>query len=379
MIERNPDQAWAAWAMGLIAADFRRSSDTHMIPLHLPSCPGINLYLKDESSHPTGSLKHRLARALFLYALANGYLGQGKQVVEASSGSTAISEAYFALLLGLPFVAVMPASTSAEKIALIEAFGARCHLVEDPKTVYATAARIAEESGGHYMDQFTFAERATDWRGNNNIAETIFTQLSLEPHPIPRWIVAGAGTGGTATTLGRFIRYRGHATRLCVVDPEHSITFDFFRSGDRSRTLDRGSQIEGIGRPRVEPSFIPTVVDRMVKVPDAASCAAMFMLQKLIGRQTGPSTGTNLIGAIELIAEMRRNGEEGSVVTLICDSGERYQQTYYSDVWLARQGVDLQPWRRRLTEFRNTGVWNGGLSVATYLDRRAGAAAHIAR
>jgi cysteine synthase A len=80
--------------MGMIAADFRRSSDTHMLPIHLPACPGIKLYLKDESSHITGSLKHRLARALYLYALANGYLSQDKLVVERR-GSTAISGGLF--------------------------------------------------------------------------------------------------------------------------------------------------------------------------------------------------------------------------------------------------------------------------------------------
>ena len=75
------------------------------------------------------------------------------------------------------------------------------------------------ETGGHYLDQFTNAERATDWRGNNNIAESIFEQMGQEPHPIPDWIVVGAGTGGTSATIGRYIRYRRHATRLCVVDP----------------------------------------------------------------------------------------------------------------------------------------------------------------
>ena len=103
------------------------------------------------------------------------------------------------------------------------------------------------DAGGHNMDQFTNAERATDWRGNNNIAETIFEQMSREAHPIPRWIVVGAGTGGTASTIGRFIRYRGYDTRLCVVDPEHSVTFDYFRTGDTSLRLGRGSGVEGIG------------------------------------------------------------------------------------------------------------------------------------
>src|SRR3954469_17821007 len=142
MAGTDRDQAWIAWAMGMIAADFRRSADTHLLPVFLPACPGIRLYLKDESSHITGSLKHRLARALYLYALANGWLREGTLVVEASSGSTAISEAYFARMLGLPFVAVVPATTSKEKIALIESHGARCYIVEDPKTVYAVAASI---------------------------------------------------------------------------------------------------------------------------------------------------------------------------------------------------------------------------------------------
>jgi cysteine synthase A len=357
VMARAADRAWIAWATQRIKADFCRSSDTHLLPVRLPAFPSIQLYLKDESTHVTGSLKHRLARSLFLYALTNGRLKEGSLVVEASSGSTAISEAYFARLLRLPFVAVMPASTSKEKLALIEAEGGRCHLVDDSSTVYDVAAQLAEEAAGCYMDQFTYAERATDWRGNNNIAETIFAQMRDETHPIPTWIVVGAGTGGTASTVGRFIRYQGHDTRLCVVDPEHSVTFDYFRTGDRSLTLGRGSGVEGIGRPRVEPSFIPSVVDQMIKVPDAASYAAMMFLYKLTSKRAGPSSGTNLWGAFELIADMAAAGEEGSVVTLMCDSGERYLQSYYNDVWLAQRKVDLRPYRRQLQTFFEHGEW----------------------
>ena len=96
--------------------------------------------------------------------------------------------------------------------------------------MYAEAERLAEETGGHYLDQFTNAERATDWRGNNNIAESIYEQMREEEHPIPEWIVVGAGTGGTSATIGRFIRYR-RATRLCVVDPENSAFFPAYAQG----------------------------------------------------------------------------------------------------------------------------------------------------
>src|SRR3712207_9585104 len=101
-------RTWVSTAIQIIEADFNRSSDTHLLRVPLPAVPGVELYLKDESTHPTGSLKHRLARSLFLYGLCNGEITEGSTVVEASSGSTAVSEAYFARMLGLPFVAVMP-------------------------------------------------------------------------------------------------------------------------------------------------------------------------------------------------------------------------------------------------------------------------------
>ena len=234
----------------------------------------------------------------------------------------------------------MPSSTSAAKIALIESQGGRCHFVAESSQVYAEAERLAEETGGHYLDQFTNAERATDWRGNNNIAESIFEQMREEAHPIPEWIVVGAGTGGTSATIGRFIRYRRYATRLCVVDPENSAFFPSYAQGRRDVVTGMSSRIEGIGRPRVEPSFLPDVVDRMVAVPDAASIAAAQHVSAVLGRRVGPSTGTNLWGAFGLLAEMIADGRSGSVVTLLADSGDRYADTYFCDEWLTSQGLD---------------------------------------
>jgi len=346
---------WTRDAIALVEADANRSADTHLLPFPLPATWGIDLYLKDESSHPTGSLKHRLARSLFLYALCNGWIGPHTTVVEASSGSTAVSEAYFARMLGLPFIAVMPAHTSPEKISLIEFQGGKCHLVDDPTTVVAAARQLAADLGGHFMDQFTHAERATDWRGNNNIAESIYSQLALERYPVPAWIVVGAGTGGTSATIGRYARYRRFPTKLAVVDPEGSAFWQAYLAGDWTTVTGRGSRIEGIGRPRVEPSFMPAVVDRMIHVPDAASLAAMRAGSEILGRRVGGSTGTNLWGAFGLIAGMLAEGRKGSVVTLICDGGERYADTYYSDDWVAGQGLHLAPCLATLSAFFATG------------------------
>jgi cysteine synthase A len=358
---RGTDRRWVDNAVRLIEADARRSADTHLLRYPLPTAwsatVDVQLYLKDETTHITGSLKHRLARSLFLYGLCNGWIGERTTVIEASSGSTAVSEAYFAALLGLPFIAVMPSSTSATKIELIESQGGRCHFVGESSQVYAEAERLAQQTGGHYLDQFTNAERATDWRGNNNIAESIFAQMHDEAHPVPEWIVVGAGTGGTSATIGRFIRYRRYATKLCVVDPENSAFFPSYVQGDREVLTGASSRIEGIGRPRVEPSFLPGVVDSMVSVPDAASVAAARHVSRVLGRRVGPSTGTNIWGSFGLLAQMVDAGRSGSVVTLLADSGDRYQDTYFDDAWVSRRGLDSPAAAAALIEFERSGAW----------------------
>jgi cysteine synthase A len=256
-------------------------------------------------------------------------------------------------MLGLPFIAVVPRSTSPEKIATIEFYGGKVAFVEDGTKIYEESMRLAQEVNGHFMDQFTYAERVTDWRGNNNIAESIFEQMSTEEHPIPTWIVCSAGTGGTSATLGRYIRYRRFDTRLCVCDPEHSVFYDYYRTRDPKLVSCRPSNIEGIGRPQVVASFVPGVIDRMVRVSDAASIAATRFLYKTFGRRYGGSTGTNLYGALQIASQMK----DGSIVSLLCDSGDRYLHTYYDDGWVEKMGFDIQPYLHQLDRFFQTGEW----------------------
>ncbi|MGB7406814.1 MAG: PLP-dependent cysteine synthase family protein [Pacificimonas sp.] len=337
---------WLRWAVGQIEADHARSADTHLIKFTIPGIDDLDIYLKDESTHPSGSLKHRLARSLFLYALCNGWVREGTPIIEASSGSTAISEAYFARLLDLKFIAVVPKETAAAKLAEVRRLGGTCHEA-DSANLYGEAESLACEMNGHYMDQFTYAERATDWRGNNNIAESIFAQMAHERFPVPSWIVVGAGTGGTSATIGRYVRYRPEGeerSRIAVVDPEGSVFAEAWRTGRRDLTSPSRSRIEGIGRPRVEPSFLPSVIDEMISVPDVASFAAARLLSEKLGRRVGPSTGTNLVGSLACGRQMRVEGEPGSIVSLICDGGERYLDTAYSDGWIEANFPDIVRW-----------------------------------
>ena len=353
----SAQRRWVTDAIHTLETEMKRSTETPLRVFPLPEEWEIDLYFKDESMHPTGSLKHRLAHSLMLFGLVNGDIDENTTLVEASSGSTAVSEAYFAQLLGLSFVAVVPTSTSPSKLALIEQHGGRCEFVNDATALYAEAERLGARPGWYYLDQFSRASSATDWRAHGNVAYAIFDQLRGRRHPEPAWIVVGAGTGGTSATIGRFCRYHRAQTRVAVVDPEGSAFFSAWQENRRDVTA-RGSRIEGIGRPRVEPSFIPTVIDEMIQVPDAASLSAMNLFEHVMGDSVGPSTGTNLYGALCLVARMQVAGETGSVVTLICDSGTRYLETYQSDAWVAQQGLSLAPHDRALKQFLDTGVWS---------------------
>ncbi|STX28806.1 cystathionine beta-synthase [Legionella beliardensis] len=348
---------WRKKAIKEILAEINRSAETHLLEIRLPKLSSINLYIKDETSHKTGSLKHRLARSLYLYGLCNGWIDKDTTIIEASSGNTAVSEAYFASLLGLKFIAVMPKTISQTKIKRIQLYGGDCVFIDNAKIDRSVAEQLAQEINGHFMDQFTFAERAVDWRGNNNIAESIFRQMAQERYPIPCWIVCGAGTGGTAATLGRYIQYALHPTKLCVVDPEDSVLYDYYQTRDSSVTMPSCSRIEGIGRSYIPASFFPNVISHMMKIPDAGSIAALHFLEKLTGLRFGASTGTTLYGSFKLIANLLQENKPGSLVAIAGDSGHLYNETYYNQDWLKEKNINIDPYLEQIWNFYDTGEW----------------------
>jgi cysteine synthase A len=355
------NREWTNNAIRTIEADSTRSADTNLIKVHLKAFPGIDLYFKDESTHPTGSFKHRLARSLFMNALCHGWIQKGTTIIEASHGSTAVAEAYFAQLLGLPFISVLPSNISQNKIDHIKFYGGKCHLVEDYSQIREVAQQLVETHDALFMDQHVYAARAVGWRGRQNIAESIYHQMRSERFPDPKWIVVGAGTGGTSALIGRYNRFHLKKTRLCAVDPENSVYFKYYQTGDINLVSHIGSKVEGIGALKVEPSFIPGAIDRMMNIPDAATYASLQYLEELLGRKCGGSTGTNFYGVIQLIREMAEKREEGSIVTLIADSGESYLDTYYNPDWLNANNYPVAKYLDQISQFCTHGNWRNSL------------------
>lgn len=164
---------WINQAVRKIETDYQRSADTHWVRLNIPAFQNIDIYLKGESTHPAGSLKHWLEWSLFLYALCNGWIREDTTIVEAPSGNTAVLEVFFAQMAGVPFIAMLPLSTARSKIIQLECYGGQCHFVDKASQVRSESVLLADKVGGYFMVQFTYAERVIDWRGNNNIAESI--------------------------------------------------------------------------------------------------------------------------------------------------------------------------------------------------------------
>ena len=200
--------------------------------------------------HPTGSLKHRLARSLFLYGLCNGWIVEGTTIVEASSGSTAVSEAYFARFLGLPFIAVMPASTSPEKIALIESQGGvvppgrRPDDGRTPRRGGWRASATATSSTSSPSPSAPPTGAATTTSPSRSSARW---RSSATPSPRGSW--SARGRAGRARRSAATPASAGIPTQMCVVDPEDSIFYAAW-AGEPAAFTGRPSRIEGIGRQR---------------------------------------------------------------------------------------------------------------------------------
>ncbi|MEU8710252.1 pyridoxal-phosphate dependent enzyme [Streptomyces sp. NPDC048565] len=351
------DRAWAGRAIELLLADRADEPPTPLRAFPLAGMPDAALYLKDESRRPTGSLKHGPARDLLLDALRAREIGPGTSLFEATSGNMAVAQAHFARLLELPYTAVVPGKTGAAKRQRIEAQGGRCHPFDPPLAVYGKARSLAEESGGHCLDHLERVGGAVDWSGPASLGAQILGDLEKAGEPEPAWIVVGVGSGATSAAVGRYLRRRGVGTRLAVVDPENSAYFAGWAADFPGYTTGMPSRIEGIGRPRVEPAFDPSVVDLVIPVPDAASVAAMRHLHAITGLMAGPSSGSCLWGAFQVLDSMRREGTRGPVVMVVGDGGETYRDSYYDDAWTEAKGWQLHGPLSDMERFTTTGVW----------------------
>ena len=289
------------------------------------------LYLKLEHHNPGGSIKDRIARSMIEDAERQGKIKPGSLIVEATAGNTGLGLALVAVLKGYRLLIVVPDKMSQEKIFHLRAMGAEIVMARSdvtkghPEYYQERAAEIARRTpGAYYIDQF--ANPANPRAHEETTGPEIWQQMDQDVDAV----VAGVGTGGTITGLARFFERVSPETEMVLADPEGSVLANYVKTHKISK--DVGSWlVEGIGE-----DFLPAVCDlsrvkKAYSIPDAEAFGVLRTLLKTEGIMAGTSSGTLIAAALRYCREQTTPKR---VVTLVCDSGNKYLSKVYNDYWM---------------------------------------------
>lgn len=294
---------------------------------------------KLETANPGGSVKDRAAVAMIDAAEADGLLRPGDVIVEPTSGNTGVGLAVVAAQRGYRCVFVCTDKVAPEKVELLRAYGAEVIVCpakvdpEDPRSYYSTAARLRDE-----MPRAFSPDQYSNQHNPRAHYETTGPEIWSQTAGRVTHFVAGAGTGGTVSGVGRWLKEQNPAVEIVVADPPESV----YAGGDGSPYL-----VEGIGEDFWPTTYHTEIVDRVIPVTDADSFAMARHVTRTEGLLIGGSGGTAVTGALRVAAELDAAGRaaESLVVTVIPDSGRGYLSRVFDDDWLAAQGlpVDIGP------------------------------------
>jgi cystathionine beta-synthase len=289
-----------------------------------------NVYVKLESLNPGGSVKDRVGLAMIAEAERRGWLRPGGTIIEATAGNTGVGLAMVAAVRGYRCIFVLPDKMSNEKIALLKAYGADVVITptslapDSPDSYNGVADRLAREIPGAWRpNQFTnLSNPEVHYRATGHeIWEQTEGKITT--------FVAGVGTGGTVTGVGKYLKEQNPEVRIIAADPEGSVL-----SGDTPRPW----KVEGIGEDFVPKTFNSQVVDEWIRVSDSESFHTARALARREGILAGGSSGTNVAAALRYA---RRLVGDELVVALVPDTGRNYLSKFFDDAWLKTNNLEL--------------------------------------
>ena len=287
----------------------------------------VPVLVKCEHLNPGGSVKDRIAKAIVDDAETRGVLRPGMTLIEATAGNTGVGLALVAAARGYGLVCVMPEKMSVDKRLTLASLGARVVITPDapprsPDNFRNVAERMAAEHGWFLADQF---------RNPANIRvheETTGAEILEQTNGCVGAFVAGAGTGGTITGVGRRLKAALAKVRIVLADPVGSVLADWVETGRLG--ADGTYAVEGIGASEVPENLHREVLDGAERVSDEESFAMVKRLVREEGLLVGGSAGTNVVAALRVAA---RGGLDGPVVTLLPDGWDRYRATPWMQEW----------------------------------------------
>ncbi len=284
----------------------------------------VPIFGKCEHMNPGGSVKDRLGLALIEDGERRGLLGPGSTVVEATAGNTGVGLALVTGARGYHLVCIMPEKMSVDKQQALRSLGAEVRVapnapLDSPENFRQVADRLAREQGWFLADQFR--NQANVEAHFRTTGPEILEQLGRAPGAF----VAGVGTGGTISGVGRFFKERSPATRIVLADPVGSSLAQWVLTGEYGP--DESYAVEGIGSSRAPDILDPSVIDDSLSISDEESFSTARHLQKH-GLLVGGSAGTAVAAALRLA---RSGRVEGPIVALLADSWDRY----FSQPWMS--------------------------------------------
>ncbi|HKS05187.1 MAG TPA: pyridoxal-phosphate dependent enzyme [Gemmatimonadaceae bacterium] len=291
------------------------------------------VYAKVETANPGGSVKDRIGIPIIEAAVREGRLKPGGTIVEGTSGNTGVALAMAAALKGYRCVFTMPDKMSQEKVRLLKAFGAEVIITptavppDHPDSYVMVAKRIAAETPNAILaDQF--------YNPANPAAHyaTMGPELWEQSSGKITHLVGAAGTGGTITGAGRYLKERNPKVQVISGDPVGSILAEHWRSKGTRKTEGVPYKVEGVGQDKIPSTLDMSVIDDYVTVTDRDAFAMARRLTREEGLFAGGSTG--LIAHVALQLAKRIDDPNAFIVTLVCDTGERYLSKLYSDEWM---------------------------------------------
>ncbi|MSR31377.1 MAG: cysteine synthase [Gemmataceae bacterium] len=289
------------------------------------------VYVKLESMNPGGSVKDRVGMAMVSDAESRSLLRPGGTIIEATAGNTGVGLAMVAAVRGYRCIFVLPDKMSPEKVALLKAYGAEVVITktnvppDSPDSYNGVADRLAREIPGAWRPN-QFGNLANPEIHYHSTGKEIWEQTQGKITVF----VAGVGTGGTLSGVGKYLKEKNPAVRIIGADPEGSVL-----SGGTPKSW----KVEGIGEDFVPKTFNGQMVDEWVRVSDAESFHLARELARKEGILAGGSSGTILAAALRYA---RRLGPADFVVSLVCDTGRNYLSKYFDDQWLEENHLQLE-------------------------------------
>ena len=319
--------------------------NTPLIKLNYPSkITGCNIYGKAEFLNPGGSIKDRAAKAIILDAIKDGKLKDGGTIVEGTAGNTGIGLGLVGNSMGFKTIIVMPETQSQEKKDALNLIGCELKLVpalpySNPGNYIRQSETLANELNKSERNGVLWANQFDNISNMNGHFDTTGPEIWAQLDGKVDGFTCAVGTGGTLAGVSKYLKEKKEDVKIFLSDPYGSALYNYYKKDELK--AEGNSITEGIGQGRITENLKHLVVDDAVRINDKEALEMIFKLLKEEGLFLGGSSGINVCGAIKMAEKL---GPGHNIVTILCDSGQRYQSKIWNKSFLKSKDLPFPSW-----------------------------------